>query len=128
MQKNKNRKIQQKNRKVTPQITSNFNMNFIYNSAPNMIHEKDYVPMNCVLCGTEMKTVHDTASPNPITERCTAKEALETGNPNRCCQKCNKTYVLPARMYCQVSGLNFHKKEEFIADLVKEVITEKKVA
>jgi hypothetical protein len=124
----KNRKIQQKNRKVKPQITGKFSVNDIYNNVPTMIHEKDYVPMDCVLCGTQMKTIHDTASPHPITEECYAKEAHETGNPNRCCQKCDKTYVLPARMYCLQNGLNFHEKEEGLFEMVKEVIAEKKVA
>jgi len=80
-------------------------MNSIYNAAPNMIHEKDFVPMDCVLCGAEMKTVHDTGNPYPLTEKCYAKEALEEGNPNRCCSKCNREKVLPARLG-MVSGIN----------------------
>ena len=73
-------------------------LNMIYNSAPTMIHEDDYVAMDCVLCGAEMKTIHDTHNPFPITEKCFAKEAHETGNKNRCCSKCNNEKVLPARL------------------------------
>jgi hypothetical protein len=82
----------------------------IYNNASTMIHEDKYVPMNCVLCGDLMKTIHDTHSPNPITELCYAKESYETGNPNRCCSSCNSKYVLPARL-CGVSeGIDFITK------------------
>jgi hypothetical protein len=70
----------------------------IYNSSPTMIHEDKYVPMDCVLCGDLMETIHDTHSPNPITELCYAKESYETGNPNRCCSSCNSKYVTPARI------------------------------
>ena len=65
----------------------------IYNSSPKMIHERSYVPMNCVMCDTKMKTIHDTHNPLPITESCTAKESHETGSPNRCCSKCNETVI-----------------------------------
>ena len=70
-----------------------------FNHAPNlMIHEKDYIPMNCVLCGEEMKSVHATHTADPLVDRVTAKEALETGNPNRCCSKCRTEKVMPARL------------------------------
>ena len=69
----------------------------LYNSSPTMIHENDYVPMNCVICGTEMKSIHDTHNPQPITDKCFAKEALEEDRKDRCCNNCNKTVVLPAR-------------------------------
>ena len=76
-------------------------MNGIYNGSPHMIHENNYVPMDCVLCGTEMESIHDTHNPSPLTDECFAKESHETGNPNRCCSKCNQKKVIPARM-----GLN----------------------
>ena len=57
----------------------------------------DYVSMNCVICGTEMKSIHDTHNPQPITDKCYAKEALEEGRKDRCCTYCDKTVVIPAR-------------------------------
>jgi hypothetical protein len=69
-----------------------------YNLAPTMIHEKKYVPIDCVICGTKMKTIHDTHNPFPVTEECYAKESHETGNPNRCCSACSSSIVLRLRL------------------------------
>ena len=69
----------------------------IYNKAPSMIHEKKYVPMNCVMCDVKMKSIHDTHNPYPITELCYSLEAHKTDNPNRCCTECNDI-VTDARM------------------------------
>ena len=63
-----------------------------------MIHEKDYVPMNCCLCGAYMETIHDTHNPQPLTPKCYAKEALLDNLPHRCCSKCNHEKVNPARI------------------------------
>jgi len=68
----------------------------IYNSAPNMIHEDDYVPMDCVLCGKTMETIHDTHNPSPLKPQCYAKEVHETENPNRSCSECQSD-VMTAR-------------------------------
>ena len=84
------------NRKMK-NMSKKFNMNMIYNSSPNMLHENKYVPMNCVLCGNKMNTIHDTHNPYPITEKCFPKDTHETGNPNRCCSACNSAKVIPAR-------------------------------
>ena len=62
-----------------------------------MIHEKKYVPMNCVMCDVKMKSIHDTHNPYPITELCYSVEAHKTDNPNRCCTECNDI-VTDARM------------------------------
>ena len=62
----------------------------IYNKAPSMIHEKKYVPMNCVMCDVKMKSIHDTHNPYPITELCYSKEAHLTDNPNRRCPNIQK--------------------------------------
>jgi len=70
----------------------------IFNSDPTMIHEKKYVPINCVICGEKMKSIHDTHNPFPITEKCYAKEAYDTGNPNRSCSAC-ASKVLDARLH-----------------------------
>ena len=62
-----------------------------------MIHEDDYVPMNCCLCGARMETIHDTHNPSPLAPKCYAKEALMDFLPHRCCSKCDRK-VLAARM------------------------------
>ena len=87
------------NRKMKNMMSKNFNENTIYNSCPNMIHENKYVPMNCVLCGNKMNTIHDTHNPYPITEKCFPKDTHETGNPNRCCSACNSNVVIRARLH-----------------------------
>ena len=70
----------------------------IWNASPTMIHEDKYIPMDCVLCGETMMSVHDTHDARPLKETCSAKESLETGNPNRCCSKCNTETVSIARL------------------------------
>ena len=62
-----------------------------------MIHEDDYVPMNCCLCGARMETIHDTHNPAPLAPHCYAKEALLDSLPHRCCSKCD-IKVIGARM------------------------------
>ena len=63
-----------------------------------MIHEKDYVPMDCCLCGAHMPTIHDTHNPEPVTPKCYAKDALLDNLPHRCCSECNGTKVTQARL------------------------------
>jgi len=63
-----------------------------------MIHEKDYVPMNCCLCGADMPTIHHTHNPSPLTPKCYAKEAIEENLPHRCCGRCDQTKVIPQRI------------------------------
>jgi len=82
----------------------------IWNNAPNMIHEDQYVPMFCILCGEVMESVHDTHNPAPFTDRCYAKEALETEIKNRCCSRCDEEKVIPARL-----NLIMNDPKEFIA-------------
>ena len=62
-----------------------------------MIHEKDYKPMNCCLCGKEMVSIHETHNPAPLAPHTYAKEAQEQNLPHRCCGECNATRVNPAR-------------------------------
>ena len=62
-----------------------------------MIKESDYEPMNCCLCGAYMASVNDTHNPFPLTQNCTAKMALEENLPHRCCSKCVREKVMPAR-------------------------------
>ena len=61
------------------------------------IHEKDYSPLNCCLCGKHMKSIHETHNPYPLTPKCYAKEAEEGDLKHRCCNQCNNEKVNPAR-------------------------------
>ena len=61
-----------------------------YLEGSTMIHEKDYVPMDCYLCGAHMPSIHDTHNPQPLSPATTAKQALEGNLPYRCCSECNK--------------------------------------
>ena len=60
-----------------------------YKPLSTMIHERDYEPMNCCLCGEHMPSIHDTHNPHPLTPKCWAKDALDKNLPYRCCSKCN---------------------------------------
>ena len=71
------------------------------------IHERDYKPMKCCLCGADMPSIHDTHNPAPLTRITYAKEALEKNLPYRCCAKCDREKVIPARIYNVI-----RKKEE----------------
>ena len=102
-------------------VGKEFRIEDIFNFVPTMIHEDKYVPMDCVLCGSEMKTIHDTHNPSPITEKCYAKEAFETGNPNRCCSECNSTKVNPARLR------DLGMKVDSVCDLSSSVTTKVRV-
>ncbi len=64
------------------------------NSCPTMIHEDDYVPMDCCLCGSKMASVHDTHNPFPLAPFCYAKEALEKGLPHRSCIDCEPKVLI----------------------------------
>jgi hypothetical protein len=124
------KKLERKNRSGSKVTENAFNANrdierSIYNRTPTMINEDDYVPMNCVLCGSEMKTVHNTNSPNPITDLCYAKESLETGNPNRCCNECDGRFVTPIRMYYASNGWNFQDKDEILLEMVMNELSKK---
>ena len=80
---------------------------YSHQEGSTMIHEKDYVPMNCCLCGAYMETIHDTHSPDPIAPRTTAKQAKERNLPHRCCGKCNQTRVLPERLNNTTGGYGY---------------------
>ena len=71
-----------------------------YSEQPDttMIHEKDYEPMKCCICGAEMNSIHDTHNPHPITPFCTAKIAHDENLPHRCCTKCDHSVVIPERI------------------------------
>ena len=46
--------------------------------------------INCNLCNVEMINVHETHNPYPLCD--------ENDNESRCCEKCNQTKVIPARV------------------------------
>jgi len=70
--------------------------NHIYNFGNGMLHEDLYKPINCCLCDKEMKTIHDTNCAFPITRLQSAKEAFQSHNKYRSCNKC-EVDVLDAR-------------------------------
>ena len=74
-----------------------------------MIHERDYTPMKCCLCGKEMNSIHDTHNPAPLAPHTYAKQAQEENSPHRCCGQCNAEKVNPARM--EVLGVSGYKPE-----------------
>jgi len=88
-----------KNRPVTIKTKKKKSLTLrdIYNSAPSMVHENNFVAIDCVLCNATMKSVHDTHDARPLTSSQTAKSANVNGNTGRCCSACNTTRVLPAR-------------------------------
>ena len=61
------------------------------------IHSDDYQPMNCVICGAYMPTIHDTNNPFPYTAACFAKDAYLNKREDRCCSSCDTEIVLPLR-------------------------------
>jgi hypothetical protein len=70
---------------------NDYSLKQILNSAPNMIHEKDYKELNCVLCNKLMKKVHDTHCAFPLAKLQSAKEAFKNPeNHSRCCSVCNR--------------------------------------
>ena len=69
----------------------------IYNSAPNMIHENDFISHQCSLCGVEVKTIHDSHNSYPLGKNTTAKEQNGMEDNDRCCTKCNRD-VINARL------------------------------
>ena len=82
--------------KILKYYQNKFNK-FSYNLS-NWIHENEYQPMNCCLCGKEMTSIHDTNNPFPLTPKCLAVNALEDSLPHRCCNDCCIKKVAPARL------------------------------
>jgi hypothetical protein len=73
--------------------------NAIWNSCPLMIHEDDYIVIDCVLCGATMKNIHDTHNAHPLAPSQTAKKAKKRKkNIGRCCSKCDAKLVFPQRL------------------------------
>ena len=70
----------------------------IYNNHDTMIHENDFIPHDCVLCGSEIKSIHNSNNPFPLTEVTSAKGENGKESPQRSCNACENTLVLPARI------------------------------
>ena len=91
-----------------------------------MIHERDYTPMKCCLCGKEMNSIHDTHNPAPLAPHTYAKQAQEENSPHRCCGQCDAEKVLPARMKSLgISGSNFERVDELVMVPLKQIKTQR---
>ena len=90
------------------------------------IHERDYEPMDCCLCGEHMPSIHDTHNPYPFTKRCTAKEALDNNLPHRCCNSCNAIVTAKRREEWIAKGeiLPDEKGAIYIFDWMNNIVTE----
>lgn len=78
----------------------------VYNNVPgHMIHEDDFIPHDCYLCGSEITSVHDTHNPFPLIDF-NSMQVEENGKkePKRCCSKCETSIVMPARMESMRNG------------------------
>jgi len=102
--------------KAIADAVKDYNINQIYNSSPNMIHEDDFKEVNCVLCNKEMKSIHDTHNTFPLAKLQSGKEAHEQDTNYRCCTECNKD-VFNARL--EMRGI---KKENVISISMNELI------
>ena len=50
-------------------------------------------PMSCCLCKKEMRGIHETHNPSPV-----VKNPDHPHDVARCCEECNVTKVIPARI------------------------------
>lgn len=69
----------------------------VLNHVSTMINEHDFIPHDCCLCGSRIKTIQESHNPFPLTEVATAKSENGKKNPKRCCSVCDRNKVLPAR-------------------------------
>jgi hypothetical protein len=62
------------------------------------LHEDDFIPHDCYLCGEKIETIYDSNNPFPLIDyNATAKDENGKDEPKRCCTKCENSIVLPAR-------------------------------
>ena len=88
---------------------------YIYGTT--MIHERDYQPIKCCLCGKDMPSIHDTHNARPLAPSITAKEALEQNLPHRCCSECQAERVMPERFKdCTSQGMGRAMFSDFFND------------
>ena len=66
------------------------------------LHENEFNEHDCILCGSKVKSIHDSHNPYPLAGinimLHTAKNENGKEAPVRCCSKCNKNKVIPARI------------------------------
>ena len=101
---------QAKNSSKPTKLTPEGLMNAIMNSDPNSIHEDDFIPHACYLCGERIESIHDSHNPFPLVD----SNSLAIGEngkdePKRCCSDCNESKVIPARIASRFNGT--HKDE-----------------
>lgn len=70
----------------------------IYNNLPSMIHESEFKPFDCILCGERVNSVHDSHNAFPLEKPTLQKVENDKGRPRRCCSKCDQEKVMPARI------------------------------
>ena len=88
-----------------------------YSPGSSMIHERDYQPMKCCLCGKDMPSIHDTHNARPLAPSVTAKEALDQDLPHRCCSECHAERVMPERFkHCTSKGMGRAMFTDFFND------------
>jgi len=76
----------------------------LLNSCPTMIHEKDFIAHDCCICGTNISTIHNSNNAFPVEKPTSALSENGKDNPKRCCNKCDREVVLPARMKSRIEG------------------------
>jgi len=70
----------------------------LYNIAPTMIHEDDFIPHECFLCDKKIENIHDSHNPFPLIDfNSMAKEENGKDEPKRCCSECENSIIMPAR-------------------------------
>ncbi len=88
-----------------------------YSPGSCLIHERDYQPMKCCLCGKDMPSIHDTHNARPLAPSVTAKEALDQDLPHRCCSECHAERVMPERFkHCTSKGMGRALFTDFFND------------
>jgi hypothetical protein len=70
----------------------------VYNNSPSMIHENEFKPFDCILCGERVTSVHDSHNAFPLEKPTLQKVENDKGRPRRCCGKCDLEKVMPARI------------------------------
>ena len=92
----------------------------VYNNSPWNIHENEFKPFDCILCGERVNSVHDSHNAFPLEKPTLQKVENDKGRPRRCCGKCNLEKVIPARINMILSNPNaWHRgvqKNEKVAD------------
>jgi hypothetical protein len=96
---------QTRDKSIHLELTPHELRNLIMNSDPNNIHENDFIPHDCYLCGERIESIHDSHNPFPLVDsNPLAKDENGKDKPKRCCNDCNELKVIPARIESRVNG------------------------